>query len=246
MLPLFLLGCQPQDPKHSSKNKSHSPEHEEIFLDEKKELKQFEKHALKFKVHTVKTESLSVAIPVHKKIQNIKVNFHMMDHTVPEDIDHVILASTQILEDVIPATYKKLGIAPPQDLRACFDNIDQIELYHTKCQTMNSDKMRKDLDESYPVKGGSVVAGQTQSDRSTRTFTVSYCYDDMLKASTKISYEEDKHYREVTLAHEMVHVWLAACKPGAKFIFAREFELAAWEFHQGYEATAKKLHIDYR
>ena len=86
----------------------------------------------------------------------------------------------------------------------------------------------------------------TQSDRSTETFTVSYCYDDMLKSSTKISYKEDSHFREVTLAHEMVHVWLEACKPGAQFFYTREYELAAWEFHKSYEPTAKKLHIDYR
>ena len=240
MLPFFLLCCQKNTHdqvtifEHKNEKVSDTP------------LKHFEKHALKFKHHVVKTKNMTVLIPVQGREHSLNVNFHMMKNTVEEDINHLVLASTQILEETVSKTFQKLGREADVDLDVCFSNIDKIELYHTKCKTMNSDSTKEFLDKEYTVKGSNVIAGLTQSDWSTETFTVSYCYDDMLQASTKISYEEDMHFREVTLAHEMVHVWLEACKPGAQFFYVKEYELAAWEFHKSYEPTAKKMHIDYR
>jgi hypothetical protein len=239
MLPFFLLCCQ--------KNT-----HDQVTVFEYKNekipdspLKRFEKHALKFKPHVVKTENMTVLIPVQGVEHSLNVSFHMMENTVKEDINHLVLASTIILEETVSKTFQKLGRGHEVDLEVCFSNIDKIELYHTKCETMNSEVTKEFLDKDYAVKGSTVIAGLTQSDRSTETFTVSYCYDSALRRSTNISYDNDTHFREVTLAHEMVHVWLEACKPGAQFFYTKEYELAAWEFHKSYEPTAKKLHVDY-
>jgi hypothetical protein len=79
----------------------------------------------------------------------------------------------------------------------------------------------------------------------TDTFLVSYCYDEMAGRAQKLTYERDHHYREVALAHEIAHVWLGSCMPGAAFIYANRFEKVAQEFDAEYESTAREHHVSY-
>lgn len=154
-----------------------------------------------------------------------------------EDIRHVIVSSQRFLE---PLTRSQR--------RECVGNLGRVDIYHVPCSTLNWDGLVDELNEGYVHREVSVVLGLTAGQyngANRKDYVVGYCFDELVRRTSKISYDDDKHWREVALAHEMAHVWLDACYPIKGILDQNWIEQQAWKFHEGYEATAREFHVDY-
>ena len=183
----------------------------------------YDNYVSRFTPHVTKQVGFTASIPVDNQTLKVPVTLHGYSITRFEDIRHVVLASQRLLA---PMSRSK----------------------RRPCEALNWDELLEELNENYVRPQTNVVVGLTASstNRSGRTdFVVGYCFDPMVKRSEKISYDDDPHFREVSLAHEMAHVWFEACEPFDAWFYSARYEEKAWAFHEAYEATARALHVDY-
>ena len=92
-------------------------------------------------------------------------------------------------------------------------------MFHVPCSALNDNFEIGEL-KNYPIDDVKVLVGLTVSEkrgsnwkRSDWDFAIGYCYDDMVKVSKRVNYETDGFWRELSLAHEVSHVWQRACDP---------------------------------
>ena len=197
----------------------------------------YEDYVSRFSAHVTKRVEFKAKIPVDNQTLKVPITLHGHEVTRFEDIRHVILASQRLLE---PFSRSKR--------RRCAKNLGKVDVYHVPCEALNWEALRVELNENYIKKDTNVVVGLTagQMNRAGREdFVVGYCFDEMVRLSKTVSYEKDKHFREVSLAHEMAHVWFGACEPLDAWLYTARYEQKAWDFHESYEATAQALHVDY-
>jgi hypothetical protein len=197
---------------------------------------EYDKHLDKWSSNSTWTEAAQIKLQDH----TIDVTFHGSNRTVREDIKHVQLASMQFL-----ATHSQ------EKIEKCVDRMHDIDIFHVPCSLLNDDRVAGEL-KDYPYNDGKVYVGLTYSEkrgsdweRSSWDFAVGYCYDDMVKLSAKVNYETDTWWRELALAHEMTHIWQRACDPVRSVLSPGKEEKVAFQFHEKYKETAKKLHVDY-
>tara|TARA_R110001583_G_scaffold114455_1_gene264946 strand:+ start:552 stop:1193 length:642 start_codon:yes stop_codon:yes gene_type:complete len=171
---------------------------------------------------------------------DVKVKFHGLAHTPKSDMQHVQLASRAFMTDV-----------SGRSLEECVDRIHSFEVFHVPCAVINESYSVGEL-KDYPVDDVRVLVGLTVSekrgrdwDRSDWDFSVAYCYDDMVKLSKRVNYETDGWWRELSLAHEVSHVWQTACNPLDDALSPGNSEKIAWKFHESYKETAQNLHVSY-
>ena len=191
----------------------------------------------RFSPSVTKQVMFTARFPVGNQTFKVPMGFHGNEVTRMEDVRHIILASQRLLEPLSRA-----------ERRTCIKNLGRVDVYHVPCAALNWDELQAELDENYVRENTKVIVGLTagQMNRAGREdFVVGYCFDEMVRRSETVSYEEDKHFREVSLAHEMAHVWFTACEPVDVWLYPNRFEEKAWEFHTEYEATARALHVDY-
>jgi hypothetical protein len=188
---------------------------------------------------TESTWSEDFDINVGKNSVNVK--FHGLAHTPKSDMQHIQLASQAFMKDV---SESKLG--------ECIDRIHSFDVFHVPCSAINDDFKSSDLGD-YPADDVRVLVGLTSSEkrgsswkRSDWDFAVAYCYDDMVKLSKRVNYETDGWWRELSLAHEVSHVWQNACNPLDDALSPANSEKIAWKFHERYKETAQRLHVDYQ
>ena len=186
--------------------------------------------------HADWSETINIDIGKH----NVEVKFNGLSHTPKADMQHVQLASRAFMKDV-----------SDRGLEECVDRIHSFEVFHLPCSELNKDYAQGDL-KDYPIDDVRVLVGLTVSekrgsdwDRSDWDFAIGYCYDDMVKLSKRVNYETDGWWRELSLAHEVSHVWQTACNPLDDTLSPGKSEKIAWAFHESYKETAQKLHVDY-
>tara|TARA_Y100001963_G_scaffold102908_1_gene141642 strand:- start:10360 stop:11013 length:654 start_codon:yes stop_codon:yes gene_type:complete len=198
----------------------------------------YDQHVERYVPHIVDVHEVNINIPVGDDTYRVPVKFNMSKDTVTEDIRHVAISSQRFLEKL-----------DRRKRHECYSRIESIEVYHVPCAAMNDDELQDWIKNDYVVKDSNVIIGLTaekagaRNDRS--TFAVGYCFDEMVKKSTQISYS-DSYWRELALAHEMSHVWFLACEPIDAWWNPEKYEEMAWEFHEEYESTAKSMHVDYK
>jgi len=247
MLSFFLIGCDTSSSELASVDAPRFAPNITWSVNDKS-TSRYDRYIQQFFPHVVQINTHEVMIPLDEEFHSLTVNFHMSEMSVEDDIHHLVRSSELILRDVVPAVAAKADVHHKIDAANCIDTLRSVELYHVPCSTLNNETSIGYLQEDQTERSGNVVLGITLKDRHpdyTSTFAVAYCYDEMVNLSQKLIYERDHHFRETTLAHEMTHVWLDSCMPGATFLYGEEFEKAAWEFHRSYEKTAHEHHVSY-
>ena len=197
----------------------------------------YDNYVSRFTPHVTKQVGFTVRIPVDNQILKVPITLHGYDITRLEDVRHVVLASQRLLA---PMSRSKR--------RNCAKSLGRVDIYHVPCAALNWDELLEELNENYVRQQTNVVLGLTGSttNRAGRSdFVVGYCFDPLVRRSKKISYEDDPHFREVSLAHEIAHVWFEACEPFDAWFYSARYEEKAWAFHEQYEATARALHVEY-
>jgi|TARA_R110001583_G_scaffold44316_1_gene140459 hypothetical protein len=197
---------------------------------------EYERQVSRYEPYITNVQVVELNVPVNDNVYKVKTKFHMSETTVPADMKHVVLASQMLLSKL-----------DERKQAECVSQIDEINIYHVPCKALNDSETNAWMAENYIIKDTSVVVGMTAElpVNQKSKFAVGYCFDEMVKVSTRVSYEDQPYWREVTLAHEIAHVWFQACEPTDTWLDPDKYELKAWEFHESYEETAKKLHVSY-
>ena len=207
-----------------------------FFLFACQEPTQYDKDFAKWSAQTSWLIDAKIDVGKH----DVDVTFHGTDKSKKEDLTHVQLASQRFMSGYTPTK-----------LEECVNRIDKVDIFHVPCSTLNDDYQQGSL-RDYPIDDVQVLIGVTSSeqngsnwDRSDWDFAVGYCYDEMVDISTRVNYETDGFWRELSLAHEMTHVWQRACNPLDDIFSPGKSEKIAWSFHESYKETAQKLHVEY-
>lgn len=198
---------------------------------------EYESQVSRYEPYITNVQAVDLNVPVNDNVYKVKTKFHMSETTVAADMQHVVLASQMLLAELDESKQAE-----------CASQIDEINIYHVPCKALNDSESRAWMVDNYIIKDTKVTVGMTVEKpvgMKKSKFSVGYCFDEMVKVSTRVSYEEQPYWREVTLAHEIAHVWYQACEPTDTWLHPDKYELKAWEFHESYEETAKKLHVSY-